>query len=367
MLSRYGLAVTGPSGLAVPLRSNAHALVAGAPINRVRKRLKFASLCYDKIFLEAGQARINAGPNGASSWLFPGVEAESPPRWDTARRRGSSKRGGFSIAIGEEAISGEPALSMRPFIQSQTTISWNPTFEPFRTEFSRDCDWIEFATFPKPDTDVMAVVRKWTEADKANPALLRSLPVKFARDIVISHANADLGLITSAGLSASVDRLHMEVISQRFQPDSNWAVTGFALPVLFPNVEMMPWAEIARVRRNKHFLRFREILREVEREALTEAATGDVEAAAHHAYQRHLADVVPTLDGWKGQAQTLMRDWIIGGAIGYATSGFTGPLGLAVGSLIGTLPGAVGGIRGQILSRKRRGWVVVHSYLAGIR
>jgi hypothetical protein len=44
--------------------------------------------------------------------------------------------------------------------------------------------------------------------------------------------------------------------------------------------------------------RFRAVLREIEGETAAEAGDGDLEAAMHHAYERHSAAAVPQLTGF---------------------------------------------------------------------
>ncbi len=57
------------SALFVPLRSNANTLLTGRPIVAMRTRLKYASVFYDRLYLEAGILHMQAGPNGAAaSW-----------------------------------------------------------------------------------------------------------------------------------------------------------------------------------------------------------------------------------------------------------------------------------------------------------
>jgi integrase len=52
------------SVIVVPLQSNASALLAGAPVAALRRRLKFASLFLDRLLLETGIFRVHAGPSG---------------------------------------------------------------------------------------------------------------------------------------------------------------------------------------------------------------------------------------------------------------------------------------------------------------
>ena len=79
------------SVLVVPLRSNAHTLLAGAPIAAMRRRLKFASMVYDRLLLETGIFRVHAGPDGYSSFIVLPTEDDPPagrPRQNAGREPG---------------------------------------------------------------------------------------------------------------------------------------------------------------------------------------------------------------------------------------------------------------------------------------
>ncbi len=82
--------------LVVPLRANASTLLAstllaGAPIAALRRRLKFASLFYDRLLLETGIFRAHAGPTGSSTFIVPPTE-QDPPRWQTPAERHAGTR-----------------------------------------------------------------------------------------------------------------------------------------------------------------------------------------------------------------------------------------------------------------------------------
>ena len=68
------------SALLVPVRSNGSALLTGKPVESVRKRLKFASLYFDYVFLETGIFDMSAGPGGSSGFVRPPLDEEIP-RW----------------------------------------------------------------------------------------------------------------------------------------------------------------------------------------------------------------------------------------------------------------------------------------------
>jgi hypothetical protein len=83
--------VTG-STLVFPLRSNGKSLLAGAPVNSVRGRIKYASLFYDRVLLEGGVHSLQAGPNGFFSAVHP-ADPSFPPHWQTpAERRQAEAR-----------------------------------------------------------------------------------------------------------------------------------------------------------------------------------------------------------------------------------------------------------------------------------
>ena len=93
------------SVLVVPLRSNASTLLAGAPIAAMRRRLKFASLFYDRLFLETGIFRVNAGPHGSSSFIVPPTEGD-PPRWQTPAER----RAGMGVTFAVRSVPTEDRM-----------------------------------------------------------------------------------------------------------------------------------------------------------------------------------------------------------------------------------------------------------------
>lgn len=87
------------STLVIPLRSNASTLLAGAPVAAFRRRLKYASILFDRLFLEGGVLRLNAGPSLSSSMVEPFNEQE-PPRWQTPAARHAAELTPFQLAVG---------------------------------------------------------------------------------------------------------------------------------------------------------------------------------------------------------------------------------------------------------------------------
>jgi hypothetical protein len=96
------------SVLYVPLRSNAKTLLTGAPIATFRRRLKYASIIYERLILESGILRMQAGSGGSSSFVVPPT-AEDPPRWETPRQRHAAERSPFQLSVGRETTPGVPA------------------------------------------------------------------------------------------------------------------------------------------------------------------------------------------------------------------------------------------------------------------
>lgn len=349
--------------LVVPLRSNAHTLVAGAPILAMRRRLKWASIFFDRVYLEGGVFHAQAGPSGSVSFVS-GPTPDNPARWQTAGERHAGLQTSFHLALGAEGAPGVPAETMHTVIASDTSISWKATLHPFAAELPTGCDWVEFVTSVDPTGDAEQLVKQWTWADERNDALEQAIPDRFVRSTVIKHANRDLALVATAGVTASVDALHLRVVEQRFRDDTNWRFRGFAVPILFPSVADLPWEDIARLRRDPQMSRFRAVLGEVEEEAMLEAISGDIEAAAHHAYENHLVGAVGSIEGVGAAFRNTTLDFVIGAAAGIATTGITGPIGIAGGAALGAATGAAFDVRKIIRRRRSSSWVSVHQLLA---
>jgi hypothetical protein len=276
--------------LVVPLRSNAYTLLTGAPIAAMRRRLKFASLFYDRLILETGIFRVHAGPTGSSSFIVPPTE-QDPPRWQTPAERHAATGEPFTVMLTAE---GRPDAAPRPVVSSVASISWTATLHPFADELPPGTDWIDFRKSIDPAGGIKEIVQQWARADEHNRALHDAVPDRFAREVVINSANRDLVLAAAAGCAVTIDPLHTQVVAQRFNDEDGWGLRGYSVPVVFPKVGDLSWEAVADVRRDRYMASFRAVLREVEAEAFAEAAGGDIEAAAHHAYEniwreRHLS------------------------------------------------------------------------------
>lgn len=231
------------SALFVPLRSNGSALLTGTPVESVRRRLKFASVFFDYVFLEEGIFDVSAGPGGSWGGVRAPFDGEVL-RWQTPGQRGAEQRRPFTVSVCRDQGPGVVPGPMMPMVFSDSTISWKATLHPFADELPVGTDWISFATPRDPVHEIGRMTDRWKWNDERNQALLRAVPEKFVRSAVIEHANRDLGSGVQHGVAVSVDPLHHQVVAQRFEDDGNWHLVGFAVPILFPMIGGLPWEAI---------------------------------------------------------------------------------------------------------------------------
>jgi hypothetical protein len=251
-------------------------------------------------------------------------------------------------------------VATSPVLVSDNEVAWLATLEPFLAELPADADWVHLVESSDPKGPPAKVMEDWITADQRNPALQAALPGRFVRGTVIKNADRDLAVAAANGLAVAVDPLHMQVVAQRFNDERGWHLSGYSVPVLYPQVGDMPWEAIADLRREPNIARFRAILHEVEAETAVEAAGGDVEAAAHHAYERHLADASGRLDGIGSVVRNAFAGVVIGGGIGAAAVPITGPMGIVVTTGAGVGISTITNVRDVIRQRRTRGWVSVH-------
>jgi hypothetical protein len=353
------------STLLVPLRSNASTLLTGRPIAAMRRRLKLASVYHDRLLLEAGILMVQVGPKGGSTWHTMPTEQQTV-RWQTPHARHLAEQGRFQLAMGREMTPGVLAETMSTFIDSETSICWVATLDPFGDELPPEADWVDFVRSPNSlPGEVGRLADWWSWADKRNTALKQAMPVQFVRDTVVGNANHDLAGAASAGFVVTIDSVHAQVVTQRFRDEEGWRLRGYVVPIVIPEVGELPWRAVADLRRDRNIARFRAVLREVENEAVAEAAGGDIESAAHHAYERHLAEASGKLEGIGGPARRTVSGFVVGATAGLATSGITGPAGILAGVALGTVPGAVLDIRSTIRRRRTNGWVGLYQRITG--
>ncbi|TGN65042.1 hypothetical protein EXE59_14505 [Nocardioides eburneiflavus] len=341
----------------VPLRSNARTLLAGRPVGIVRRRLKQASLIYDSIYLEDGALTITAGPNGAIVMPVPTSESTT---FQTAQQRHTAPGQRFVMSLGEESAPGVPSDQLRNFINSETSILWVPTLTPFARELPSGCSWVQFVR-PQSAPEVKRTAEEWKRRDLRNESLRTSLPVQFVRSTVVSHANQDLALAAHAGVSVMQDEMHQQVLGNRFDDRVGWKASGFALPLLVPDVGELDWATIAAIRKHEAMKSFRRILFEIEATALDEARRGDIEAAVRHAFERYWVEAVGKVTGLAAIPKVAVVELGIGTMTGVLTSGFAGPVGVAVGAGVGASIATAQTAISTIRARRNKSWVSVYS------
>ena len=345
----------------VPLRSNAYSLLAGAPAARLRQRLKQASVTFDSIFLEGGALHVTAGPDGSMTMPAP---VDAGANFQTARQRADAQRAGFVLSVGAETVPGVPSTSMRPLIQSKTTIQWAPTLRPYVSELeASSCDWVHMVS-PQPDSSVKRTANDWKRTDERSEALRLTLPEQFVRSVVIGNANRDLALAAHGGVAVMQDAMHQQVVRGRFEDDEGWQARGFALPLLLPEVGGMDWETVRRIRNHRSMRDFRRLLQEIEVTTLDEARSGDLEAAVRHAMGKRWVAAVGKVESLGAIPRVAAYEFGFGVMTGVLTAGFVGPAGITAGAGAGATFAAIHSTVSTIKSRRRKGWVSVYNELS---
>ncbi len=151
--------------LVVPLRSNAHSLIAGPAAVAMRKRLKFASLVFDRVMLEQGRLTIHLGPHGAMEMPYP---QEADERLQSPRQRhlktGERLQVFFTETnpmLDENTAGLEVLQEALPMIDSPFVYRWSPTLLPFAQELPGDCDRMHWVSAPTPGSGSTCAPRPW--------------------------------------------------------------------------------------------------------------------------------------------------------------------------------------------------------------
>ncbi len=347
--------------LFVPLRSNASQLLAGAQVEAIRRKLKYASVVYDGLLLETGSVRIQAGEGGASTFTA------SDTNFQTVAERRAGMRSGFSLSLGREDTPGVPAPQerMRTMMSSATTaISWRPTLVPFADELPAGCDWVAGVDTPR-SSKVSALASTWSFRDRNNDALLSAVPVSFARSLIIDHANIDLARAALNNLGVMQDATHRQVVASRLDSTTTWQPVGFAVPVLAPRVGTLPWDQIASLRADKAMRDYRAMLRGLEAEALHESTEGeDVERVVKVLLQKRLLKLAEPPRGAGSALFNGVVSFFVGAGIGAATTGWTGPAGVLGGAAIGAAIDVGREALDRSRARAARSWVSLHQKMA---
>jgi hypothetical protein len=350
--------------LVFPLRSNARSLVRGAPVASVRRKLKTASLLYENVILESGVLRLSSGPQGS----FSVVEYRPPgdtPDWETAVARRQAQQHPFSLAMGREDVPGVPAQIMTTVFQTDSTIAWMATFEPFAWEMPAMVDWIGFGHAPRLPTELDRLAKDWTRADERSEVLKRAVPEQRTRAVLIANANHDLAMVVAAGHAAAVDPWHAQVVNRRLEDDVSWHGEGYAVPIALPQVGALDWEDIRNVRKNKEISRFRDMMSDIEAEVAQRAANEGLETAVRRVYGRELAKAVGDVEGVAAPFGRAVQVVAFGVAGGLATMGIVGLGGLSAGAGIGAAVGGVFDVRKVLKRRRSSGWATISQQITG--
>jgi hypothetical protein len=350
-----------------PLRSNAKSLVAGGPVDSVRRKIKYASLFYETVLLEAGVLRLQAGLSGHFSVVEP-ARQDCPPVWESAAARWKAQQQPFVASMGRETIPGLPAPSTYEVVPwSEPVIAWTATFEPFGRELPAGVNWIEFAPGPRQLSAALDwLSRVWSSDDRRNRVLAGAVAAPRVRDLIIRNTNYDLAAAYNEGFAAAVDPLHAQVVNRRFQDDVIWKAQGFALPISLPQVADLGWDEIVRIRANRQVSRFRDMLRDVEAEVAGRSPSEGLEAAVRRVYSRGLGAAIGEVEGIGGPAGRTIQGLVFGIAGGLATMGIGGIGALAAGPAAGAVLGGVFDVRKMLKRKKSAGWATVHQQITGV-
>ncbi|WP_157595413.1 hypothetical protein [Plesiocystis pacifica] len=313
-----------------PLASNAKALLAGNPIASVRRRLKLSSLFFDKVFVESGQLWIAAGPTGNFTVNQPA--GKNGYRWQSSATR---KQGGEPVRV-YVRVGSEPTTPWGQAMQTETTINWRPTFEPFKEELpSEASSWLHFIKVREGARLKKLAKAGYRAADRV-VAIRQRLPDPMVRSQVLRGLNRDLAASGLGGAAISVDAEHRKVLACCRSLGTAIPVCGpSSLRLLFPRVEDLSWSEIAELRDHKDINAFRKILIEIE-VAAAELEAKKFDDAVHKAYLRAVADAERRMNGSTLRRLGLATFGLITGTLldmALGVPGVGGVLGLGLGEV----------------------------------
>ena len=306
--------MTEPSTIFFPLRSNASALIAGAGIASVRRRILAAALLTDQVILESGLHTSWAGPTGAGE--LTGHVLEGPPRWQSPRRRGR-----LTGARHYVAVSRSPESPRRAVVSTEATFSWQATFEPFKGELPRPFPkWLAFGHVTD-DREVKAAVNAWKAADRM--AELRRYGTgprpprpdgQFVYDAILNAGYYDLATGVATGAAISIDRRHALAIATRVEAGDAVPLGGaYALEVLLP--VGFTWSDLPMLRRDRRLADYRAILREIEAEALSTSGTAaELEDRIRREHGRRLEAAASSRLGFGGRVVLTSIGFVVGAA-----------------------------------------------------
>lgn len=329
-----------------PLRSNASALLQGAPVRSVTDRLKFASLLYEDVMVESGCLMVFVGRE--STVILPLVRsAPHNSNWQTPRERASSRGSQIILTHTEEEIRRE---------SSPAIVAWQPTFEPLRPKLpASTASWLHFVESDPPHKASLTEVyrgSKWWDED-VEGELQRKLPDDYVRWVIIKHAKADWASAVNQDAAISMDLLHSLVIESGIAVEERRADAGaLVLPILLPHVTSLPWDELSDLRKHSAIADLRQTWQEIGLEVLerSQAEGGPVDTRVHEVYEGRLLRANERVDSIKGQLVTTIVGFVVGEIAGL---GATAAAGVPV-PLVGGIVGAAASWKVERLAAARR-------------
>jgi hypothetical protein len=353
------VAPDGEQAVYFPLRSNAKALLTGAPVAALRRRMKVAGLLCDRIYLEAGALEISAGSGGGFVERLPLAEAVSST-WQTPAERREMTGAQFYVTLAPEDTPGVPSdRQATAVINSEAAIAWRPTFHPFARELGDDCDWVTFVV-PEQSPDADRIVRDFVWNDDRDQGLAKLFPTRFARSRIVEDANRDFVNAALGGITVSVDRAHAVVLENRLAAgDAGRAHGMVSLPVLIPDVRDIGWEELSTLRRHRDLRYFRSVMGEIEAQAWECVGSGgDLEAWVRNAYDERLRMAVDKATSIWTRLGTIGIDLLVGTGAGLATVGFgAAPSGAAASAALSTAVTRTASAFRMRASRRTKRWV----------
>lgn len=321
-------------------------LLAGAPVASMRRRLKLASVLYDRVLIEEGVWDATAGPDGSFTFWNPD---DGSAAWQTARSRRARQSSEAVVLIGPAESPSHTAL------KTLATIGWRATFEPFKRELPREAhEWFTFG-HANDSSDAKRIASQLRYRDRESVELKRMLPANggpfgFVRDRVIDDANLDLLLGAGLGSAVSLDSLHASVVRARVERgEAHPAFGSNSLPILVPNVANLEWDDISDLRRQSGLRDFRALIAEIEA-AAWDASTSPASFAAlvHQEFESRLRVAQDRVAGSVGRT-------IAAASVGFVV-GEAVPLAFGI-PVVGGLVGGAAGIVVDVALRRPPRWL----------
>jgi hypothetical protein len=274
-------------------------------------------------------------------WRLPPGTAGRLETFQTAHNRGKAGQGRFQFAVKPDG-SDAPA---RVLVQSEASLSWKATFEPFRRELPRAYPWLDFVSVDLPSPDKQ-IVKAMVRDDTRDGILSGLVPDEQSRKMVIGGTDFALVLGSRMQSAISIDAMHRQVLIARVaRGEANVVYGGDALAILFPAVDDMSWEDVDDARKLRGLPELRALLAEVEEAAWSEAEAGrELEPAIRDAYQAKLHEAASKLSPSLRATATGLA---MGVGLGVVTGGLAVPVGAAIGLAIDGAEAAVGRLRYQ--------------------